>query len=101
PRSRIHTEADTDDDSPGPIVPLTVQEVSQRVAITSRAGWTRRTLFAVIGTVTIVPAILAGIYFVKHRQTRGVQPPARATSLAILPFRNLKPEPETDFLGPS
>jgi DNA-binding winged helix-turn-helix (wHTH) protein/TolB-like protein len=58
--------------------------------------------FAVAGaTLAVVAAITITTYFVRQSRSPGVRIPAKTSTLAILPFRNLKPDPETNFLGPS
>jgi serine/threonine protein kinase/tetratricopeptide (TPR) repeat protein len=48
--------------------------------------------------VTLVVAIAAAGIFYQHRSSTRSEL-ARARTLAVLPFQNLKPDPETDFLG--
>ena len=55
----------------------------------------RRVAALTIGALLIV---LAGIGFLASRKTGGDLPPR---SLAVLPFRNLRASPDTDFLGSS
>jgi DNA-binding winged helix-turn-helix (wHTH) protein/TolB-like protein len=43
--------------------------------------------------------ILAGLSFGLHRSFSSSSASTQPRNLAILPFRNLKPDPETDFLG--
>lgn len=70
-------------------------------AVTS-IGWVRRnkTLSAII-TIILVTTIAVTAQFVATRRSARFATPVKANSVAILPFRNLKPNPETDFLGPS
>ena len=56
----------------------------------ARSGRTRRTVLSAV-------AAAAG-YFGWRALTHGSNP-ARPRSLAILPFRNIRPDPATDFLG--
>jgi DNA-binding winged helix-turn-helix (wHTH) protein/TolB-like protein/Tfp pilus assembly protein PilF len=65
-------------------------------------AWVRRnkTFSAIIG-VTVVTAMAVATYFVARKPSSRPEPPLKPNSLAILPFRNLRPNAETDFLGPS
>ncbi|MDQ3817596.1 MAG: FlgO family outer membrane protein [Acidobacteriota bacterium] len=57
----------------------------------------RRALVFVLTFVTICAAATA--YLISNRQNSQPRAAAKTRSLAILPFRNLKPDKETDFLG--
>ncbi|MDQ3474047.1 MAG: winged helix-turn-helix domain-containing protein [Acidobacteriota bacterium] len=50
---------------------------------------------------TIVAAAAVSAYFISSRQNARTPTPVKPHSLAVLPFRNLRPNAETDFLGPS
>ncbi len=55
-----------------------------------------------IGTILAAAAVITLALFSYRAIMRKVMPiraPARARTIAILPFRNLRPDPETDFLG--
>jgi DNA-binding winged-HTH domains len=64
--------------------------------------WVRRnhTLSAIIG-VLAVTAIAVAAYFVATKPNARPEPLLKPNRVAILPFRNLRPNAETDFLGPS
>ena len=81
----------------------------------ARIGWTTRTparamparspAYASVLTswwmapvVALLVALVAIGYFLEKRWN-GAPTSARPRSLAVLPFRNLKPDPQTDFLG--
>ncbi|MGA9774136.1 MAG: winged helix-turn-helix domain-containing protein [Blastocatellia bacterium] len=55
-------------------------------------------ILAVAGAVIAVAAVGYALFF---RPASAERKPAQPRSLAILPFRNLKPDKETDFLGSS
>jgi len=57
-----------------------------------------RKIAALTGAALITTVAIAGYFLFRSKQPVGGSPPRR---LAILPFRNLKPDVETDFLGPS
>ena len=55
-----------------------------------------------LGKLLAVVGLLLGVLVIGYfalRKSNTTPPPARQHSLAILPFRNLKQDPETDFLG--
>jgi serine/threonine-protein kinase len=54
------------------------------------------------GKLLAVAGLLLGVLVIGYfalRKSNTTPPPARPRSLAILPFRNLKQDPQTDFLG--
>lgn len=53
------------------------------------------------GTLALVGAIAVAAYFARQLRQPPAQAVAKPSSLAIIPFRNLRPAPETNFLGPS
>ena len=73
----------------------TLDRLPTPFAASARGRWTG-TKMAAVAVVALLIAV--GGYFGYRRVNRGVaEAPVR--SLAILPFRNLRQDPETDFLG--
>jgi DNA-binding winged helix-turn-helix (wHTH) protein/TolB-like protein/Tfp pilus assembly protein PilF len=64
--------------------------------------WIKRNqiVSAIIG-ITVVATIAFAAYFVATKPGARIEAPLKTNSLAILPFRNLRPNAETDFLGQS
>lgn len=62
-------------------------------------GLKQRRLLLVL-PVFFIATIAAG-YFIYLRRQRSANLPAKSRSLAVIPFHNLKPDAETDFLGAS
>ncbi len=60
----------------------------------ARSPSTRRALFSGLALAAALAAGYAG-----WRAVSRPTPPARPRSLAILPFRNIRPDPATDFIG--
>src|SRR5262249_24617772 len=81
--------------------PAPAEDVQRRslVAETDRPGmrWHKRIAKAALVLVIIALGVL--IYSVYRRQSVRTQSTQRPRSLAILPFRNLRPGADTDFLG--
>jgi serine/threonine-protein kinase len=73
-----------------PAIGVTATEVSDRRFAGSKF------LLAIAG---LVIAVAGGLGYVYLRRVNGPPTAARPRSLAVLPFRNLKQDPETDFLG--
>ena len=67
---------------------------------TNPTSWVKRNSTAIIA-VTMVTTITIAAYFVLIRSSAGHDLALKPNRLAILPFRNLRPNAETDFLGPS
>src|SRR5262245_33289171 len=76
---------------------IVVEETDELPLLDVRAGGRRTTQLAVAVAVVAV-AVVAALTLVRQRTPAT---PALATprSLAVLPFRSLKPDAETDFLG--
>ncbi|MFZ3262873.1 MAG: protein kinase [Terriglobales bacterium] len=53
----------------------------------------------IAGASVLLVAIVGILGYLYVRQSNAPPTAARPRSLAVLPFRNLKPDPETDFLG--
>lgn len=85
-------------------VPTSVfaRELPKARTTRSTVTWLKQhtALTAVIGA-TVVTAIVVAGYFVSAKRKARIETPLKPNSLAILPFRNLRPNTETDFLGPS
>jgi len=63
--------------------------------------WVKRNqILSALIVLTVVTAIVAA-YSVTTKRSARVGPPLQSNTLAILPFRNLRPNTETNFLGPS
>jgi len=75
----------------------TPARASSAAAIRHKRPLSERWLWAGIATVLIVAAGVVGYFEVRKSNSSATQ--ARPRSLAVLPFRNLKEDPETDFLG--
>ena len=113
-RSRIvieECETGGDDEAQRMIDPvgLPVRAVTSVLALPRTArpasnpiDWVKRNkaLSAII-SITVVTTVVLASYFVAMKRSARVETPLKPSSLAILPFRNLRPSPETDFLGPS
>ena len=69
------------------------REPAQRWGFRLARSW----MFGIAFAVLLAVAIWAGFRFLRKPET--VAAPARIRTLAILPFQNLKPDKETDFLG--
>jgi len=77
----------------------------QLTARTERANTARQVssfringIFVIIALALIIAAATIA-YQVASRKNRSASSPSQIRNLAILPFRNLKPDKETDFLG--
>lgn len=65
-------------------------------------GWAKRNKILAAATgVMVVLAIAVTANFIVRKRSARFETPLKSNSLAILPFRNLRPNTETDFLGPS
>ncbi len=73
-----------------PAIGMTAAKASDRGFAGSKWMW---------GMALLVIAVAATIGYLYFRQSNGPPTAARPRSLAVLPFRNLKQDPETDFLG--
>ena len=67
---------------------------------TSQSWFKTSPLFTIVASSLLTAAVITA-YFVYPRSNSRTVTPLAPHNLAILPFRNLKPDPETDFLGPS
>src|SRR6266436_4878566 len=113
-RSRIVIEEhETCDDDDAPLtMELPARTARARAAVlalpqtvrtaTNPISWVKRnsTLSAVIA-LTMVTTIAVAAYFVFMKRGTRHDLALKPNTLAILPFRNLRPNAETDFLGPS
>jgi DNA-binding winged helix-turn-helix (wHTH) protein/TolB-like protein/Tfp pilus assembly protein PilF len=64
--------------------------------------WVKRNqTLSAIASITVVTTIAVAAYFIMTGRSARLATPLKPNSLAILPFRNLRPNSETDFLGPS
>ncbi len=69
------------------------------VAAVPTAHRGRRRLLAAAGVALALAAALGWLQLHRDTSDRGHGGPARTTTLAVLPFSNLRPDPATDFLG--
>ncbi len=66
----------------------------------TRSWFKTHPLLTIIASSLLTAAVVTA-YFIYPRSNGRTITPLAPHNLAILPFRNLKPDPETDFLGPS
>ncbi|MFN2532922.1 MAG: winged helix-turn-helix domain-containing protein [Pyrinomonadaceae bacterium] len=78
------------------------ESVSARALSRLTITWLKKTkgLSTIIVTTMTVGLVFAG-YLINSKHNVSRRTPLKPHSLAIIPFRNLKPNTETDFLGPS
>ena len=67
--------------------------------IISRIEQDKKSLVITVAAVVFAAVVIG--YFVTSRESARRRTTTKPRSIAILPFRNLKPDAETDFLGPS
>jgi len=91
-RGRLVVEEEIDD-TPEPAKTAVEEKLLQRGQVRNR----KRSALAVMAAVLVGLAVLAIFIYVKRPLKTGSSTQPR--TLAILPFRNLKQDPDSDFLG--
>ena len=102
-RVRSHViieEQETDDEAELSVARETRAKTIPALPQTSQSWFKTSPLLTIVASSLLTAAVIT-VYFVYPRSSGRTITPLAPHNLAILPFRNLKPDPETDFLGPS
>lgn len=79
------------------IKPQVVREIERSQPFRLSAGWRQKSVFIALTLISLLLVSLAIYRF--WSSSRNPVASVRARTLAVLPLRNLKPGPETDFLS--
>jgi DNA-binding winged helix-turn-helix (wHTH) protein/TolB-like protein len=102
-RVRSHViieEQETDDEAELSVARKTRANAIPDWLRTPQSWFETNPLLTIVASSLLTAAVITA-YFVYPRSNGRTATPLAPHNLAILPFRNLKPDPETDFLGPS